>query len=105
MKLDKAWSDAVRHFAQAGTLIVPATEMRLCSWSGEREVRQSEYVSLMGSLPFAPVLPGAARLVENITWQAARNYCAALTAQQTAARCRAAKRASPSCATPTATAR
>lgn len=51
-------------------------------WMGEYEVTQDEYETLMGSNPSAfpaPTLP-----VEHVTWIDARDYCAALTAQQTA---------------------
>jgi len=46
------------------------------------EVTQAQYVALMGANPSSFVDPS--RPVENVTWQQARNYCAALTVQQTA---------------------
>ncbi|MBL8803880.1 MAG: SUMF1/EgtB/PvdO family nonheme iron enzyme [Planctomycetes bacterium] len=75
---------AAPYFSFADEKPVRQVTITYCFWMGEREVSQSEYVALMGSFPFAPAFPDAARPVENITWQAARNYCNALTAQQTA---------------------
>ena len=51
-------------------------------WMAEKEVTQDEYETLMGVNPSAfpaPTLP-----VELVTWDDARAYCAALTAQQSA---------------------
>jgi len=49
-------------------------------WMGQHEVTQSEYQALMGANP--SYYPGASRPVETVSWQNARAYCAALTAQQ-----------------------
>ncbi|MCP3881584.1 MAG: formylglycine-generating enzyme family protein, partial [Sulfitobacter sp.] len=52
-------------------------------WMGEHEVTQAEYQALMGSNPSSfsgPNLP-----VETVSWNDARAYCTALTAQEMAA--------------------
>ncbi len=71
------------YFSLADEKPVRQVTISYCFWMGEREVSQAEYIALMGSLPNAPAFPNPAQPVENITWQAARNYCNALTAQQT----------------------
>ncbi len=51
-------------------------------WMGLHEVTQAEYELLMASNPSMFVEPS--RPVERVSWNAAMQYCAALTAQQTA---------------------
>jgi formylglycine-generating enzyme required for sulfatase activity len=50
-------------------------------WMGEHEVTQAEYSALMGFNPSATI--GVNRPVETVSWDSARDYCAALTAQET----------------------
>jgi formylglycine-generating enzyme required for sulfatase activity len=52
-------------------------------WMGEHEVTQAEYQALMGSNP--SYFPGATLPVETVSWNDARVYCTALTAQEMAA--------------------
>jgi formylglycine-generating enzyme required for sulfatase activity len=49
-------------------------------WMGQHEVTQAEYEAIMGSNP--SFFPGPSLPVETVSWHQARNYCAALTAQQ-----------------------
>jgi len=52
-------------------------------WMGQREVTQAEYTALMGSNPSFFV--ASTSPVENVSWNAAQNYCTALTVQETLA--------------------
>ncbi|MCP5023050.1 MAG: formylglycine-generating enzyme family protein [bacterium] len=52
-------------------------------WMGEHEVTQAEYQALMGSNPSN--FPGPNLPVEQVSWNDARAYCTALTAQEMAA--------------------
>jgi len=51
-------------------------------WMGEKEVTQAQYQALMGTNPSN--FPGANKPVEQVTWNNAVAYCAALTTQQAA---------------------
>lgn len=52
-------------------------------WIGQHEVTQAEYGALMGSNP--SFFLGASRPVDSMSWDAARAYCAALTASESIA--------------------
>ncbi len=52
-------------------------------WMGEHEVTQAEYLVLMGSIP--STFSGRNLPVERVSWNDARAYCTALTAQEMAA--------------------
>jgi hypothetical protein len=52
-------------------------------WMGKYEVTQAEYQAVMGSNP--SYFPGVSRPVEQITWNNAMAYCAALTTTERAA--------------------
>ena len=49
-------------------------------WMSETEITQAQYQAMMGSNPSSFL--GANLPVERVTWQNARDYCAALTAQE-----------------------
>lgn len=51
-------------------------------WIGRHEVTQAEYQALVGSNP--SLFLGPSNPVETVSWNAAMNYCALLTAQQAA---------------------
>ncbi|MFT5058149.1 MAG: sulfatase activating formylglycine-generating enzyme [Planctomycetota bacterium] len=53
-------------------------------WMGEHEVNQGEYQALMGSNPSNFSGPGGTWPVETVSWNDARAYCLALTAQEMA---------------------
>jgi formylglycine-generating enzyme required for sulfatase activity len=53
-------------------------------WMGEHEVTQGEYQTLMGSNPSNFSGPGGTLPVEQVSWNDARAYCTALTAQEMA---------------------
>lgn len=63
---------------------VTSTSIRGAVWMGIYEVTQGEYQQRMGSNPSA-FTGDARRPVENVTWNDAMAYCAALTAEQRAA--------------------
>ncbi|MDF1837035.1 MAG: formylglycine-generating enzyme family protein [Planctomycetota bacterium] len=52
-------------------------------WMGETEVTQAQFQAVMGTNPSS--FPGPNRPVERVSWNGARAFCAALTAQELAA--------------------
>jgi formylglycine-generating enzyme required for sulfatase activity len=68
------WNDNVVHTV---TITYPF-------WMGEREVTQAEYEALMGNNPTVFYL-GPDRPVADVSWITARDYCTALTVQETLA--------------------
>ncbi len=52
-------------------------------WMSETEITQAQYQAMMGSNPSSSL--GANKPVERVAWHDARDYCAALTAQEQAA--------------------
>jgi formylglycine-generating enzyme required for sulfatase activity len=71
------------YFGELGNS-APAHQVTIsyCFWMGATEVTQTQYSALMGTNP--SVFIGTTEPVEGVTWFAARAYCAALTAQQSA---------------------
>jgi len=62
---------------------VHAVTISYCFWMAEHEVTQTEFTALLGVNP--SWFPGADLPVQSVTWSLARAYCAALSAQQSAA--------------------
>jgi formylglycine-generating enzyme required for sulfatase activity len=71
------------YFNQASSQPVHNVTISEAFWMGEHEVTQAEYQALMGSNPSA--FSAAPLPVENVSWDDARAYCTALTAQEMAA--------------------
>jgi len=70
------------YFGDATTQPVHQVTISYNFWMGETEVTQAQYQALMGTNP--SFFPGANNPVEQVTWNNAVTYCAALTAQQAA---------------------
>jgi formylglycine-generating enzyme required for sulfatase activity len=70
------------YYGDASTQPVHAVTLSYTFWMGEKEVTQAQYQALMGTNPSN--FPGANNPVEQVTWNNAVAYCAALTTQQSA---------------------
>ncbi len=75
--------DAAPYFNNASQQPVHNVTISEAFWMGEYEVTQGEYQALIGVNPSH--FPGATSPVEFVSWDDARAYCAALTAQEMAA--------------------
>ncbi|MDF1837631.1 MAG: SUMF1/EgtB/PvdO family nonheme iron enzyme [Planctomycetota bacterium] len=70
------------YYGSANTQPVRSVTIAKDFWMGSREVTQEEYLAIMGVTPSA--FSGVNLPVEQVSWNDARAYCAALTAQEMA---------------------
>jgi formylglycine-generating enzyme required for sulfatase activity len=75
-------ADGPPYFGSSAEQPVHAVTITKPFWMGTTEVTQAQYQALMGTNP--SFFTGADMPVEAVTWFNAQDYCAALTAQQSA---------------------
>jgi formylglycine-generating enzyme required for sulfatase activity len=75
-------ANAAPYYNDSSTQPVHAVTLSYTYWMGATEVTQAQYQALMGTNPSG--FPGANNPVEQVSWNNAVAYCAALTTQQAA---------------------
>lgn len=75
-------ASGIPYYGSPSTQPVHQVTISYSFWMGATEVTQAQYQALMGTNPSS--FPGANHPVEQVSWNNAVAYCAALTAQQAA---------------------